>query len=67
MSFSCGNCGETQEDGTIPTLIVTERRDKIYPERSKDNTVVDKGGRGYETVREIQACEKCAILLKEEN
>ena len=67
MSFICGNCGEAQEDGSIPTLIVTERRNKIYPERYADSLVIDKGGSGYETVKEIQACEKCAILLKEEN
>jgi len=67
MSFRCGNCGEAQEDRSIPTLIQTERRNKVYPERRKDDEVIDKGGKGYETVREIQVCGECNILLKEEN
>ena len=64
MSFGCVNCGESQEDGSIPILIQVERRNKKYPERYKDSELIDKGGQGYETVKEIQVCETCAIIMK---
>ena len=61
MSFVCQICGKSQRDGSIPTLIQTECRDKVYPERrDKEDKIIDKGGSGYETVREVQACKQCA-------
>jgi len=62
MSFVCQICDKPQKDGSIPTLIQTECRDKTYPERcDKEDKLIDKGGSGYETVREVQACEQCAL------
>lgn len=62
MSFVCQICDESQEDGSTPTLIQTECRDKTYPaRRNKEDKIIDKGGSGYETVREVQACEQCVL------
>ena len=62
MSFVCQICDKPQKDGSIPTLVQIECRDKTYPERrNKEDEVIDKGGSGYETVREVQACKQCAL------
>ena len=60
MAFRCQKCGEAQRDWATPTLFVVERRDKTYPVRKNaEGDIIDKGGVGYETVREIQVCGKC--------
>lgn len=62
MSFVCQICDEPQKDGSKPTLIAIEQRNKIYPtRRNKEDKVIDKGGSGYETVREIQVCGECDL------
>lgn len=62
MSFVCQICDEPQKDGIKPTLIAIEQRNKTYPtRRNEEDKVIDKGGSGYETVREVQACEQCAL------
>ena len=60
MSFRCQKCGDAQGDGTTPITVVIERRNKVYPvRRDAKGDVIDKGGAGYETVREIKACSRC--------
>ncbi len=62
MSFVCQICDEPQKDRAKPILIAIEQRNKTYPERrDKEDKLIDKGGRGHETVREVQACKKCAL------
>jgi len=61
MSFVCQVCDKPQKDGNKPTLIAVERRNKVYPKRrGTEDKIIDKGGSGYETVREVQACKQCA-------
>lgn len=62
MSFRCQHCNTVQESGTIPHKTVTEQRMKIYPKRYSNDgeTVLDQGGKGLETVSEIDLCDKCA-------
>lgn len=60
MSFICKNCGEVQKDGTKPTLVITKRRKKKYPERNTaEGKLIDKGGQGYEAVEEKPFCPDC--------
>ncbi len=62
MSFVCQICDEPQKNGIKPILVAIEQRNKTYPERrDKEDKIVDKGGSGYETVREVQACKQCAL------
>ncbi len=62
MSFTCQLCDEPQKDRIKPILIAIEQRNKTYPERrDKEDKLIDKGGSGYETVREVQACKQCAL------
>lgn len=70
MSFRCVECGKSQKNGIKPIMIVVERRSKNYPIRygmrinrqtkQEERVVVDKGGSGWEAVREIQVCSSCA-------
>jgi hypothetical protein len=60
MSFRCEICGKLQPARSAPHKVVTETRRKNYPERRKGTKVIDYGGSGYETVSEVNACEKCA-------
>ena len=60
MSFRCELCKKVQPSGSAPHKIVTETRQKSYPERRKGTKVIDVGGNGYETVTEISACDGCA-------
>lgn len=62
MSFVCQICDEPQKDRVKPILVAVEQRSKTYPvRRNEEDKVVDKGGSGYETVREVQACKQCAL------
>jgi hypothetical protein len=64
MSFKCQNCGTSQEAGEKPHVTVVQQRNKVYPMREEgegyDRVIVDQGGRGLETVKELSLCEKCA-------
>lgn len=64
MSFTCQQCGTPQEAGVKPCKTVTIQRAKVYPRREEgegyDHRVVDAGGTGTETVKEMDLCEKCA-------
>lgn len=71
MSFRCDLCGEAQPEGSSPTKVVTATRNKNYPERFKKtdsgNKVIDRGGQGYETVTEVNACDSCAVVPSDED
>ena len=72
--FICENCKEQQDKGIAPIMCVTKQRRKVYPQRTqemmvqdddgketyRETVVIDKGGTGIETVKEIRCCEKCA-------
>lgn len=60
MSFRCEKCGEAQPVRTSPVSYVAEKRRVIYPERKKGKKVIDPGGEGYETVRQLDLCTQCA-------
>jgi hypothetical protein len=64
MSFRCERCHRALIDGIKPIVIVIERREKIYPVRRLGKTITDKGGRGSETVSEIQVCPLCAKEMR---
>lgn len=57
--YNCQKCGKTTPAGRPAVRVVTETRKKEYPIRRKggeSSRVVDNGGVGYETVREIMVC-----------
>lgn len=59
MSFRCEICEKAQEAGTAPVVQVVEQRRVSYPQRMKGKKVIDPGGSGLETVREVKVCPKC--------
>lgn len=67
MSFRCGVCNEAQDPRVTPVMLVTEWREVTYPERRKGKKVIDRGGNGWEIVREVAACAKCANIAKGQN
>ena len=76
--FICESCGTQMESGIAPIRVVTHYREKIYPQRTteamvenedtgyikKATVITDRGGKGIETVKEINACAKCAKTIK---
>lgn len=72
--FRCQVCGGVTPPGTRAARVVVSRRPKPYPYRSQANLVYrpdrrgkmkpqrtdDPGGAGWEVVREVLACPKCA-------
>ncbi len=61
MSFICQSCEKIQKK---PTLLTIESRKVTYLARyNEDNKLIDKGGSGFETVREIQICGNCVKEL----
>jgi len=66
--YICEHCSKQTSAGQPAYFITIETRKKIYPERfcmtpngkTKTGIIIDNGGIGFETVREIQVCEKCA-------
>ena len=54
MSFVCDKCKKAQPHNTTPEVVVTETRNKIYPE-----TEFDRGGSGWEIVKVIHVCKAC--------
>lgn len=65
MSFRCEVCDRPIGKYQKPITVVTQTRDKVYPKRFAEDgkTVIDNGGKGYETVKEIHACQECYALL----
>lgn len=66
MSFICQKCGTQQGDRVKPYKQVTEKRFVKYPEVEKKN------GRnyvpeGYEIVKELNVCEECYELGKDDD
>lgn len=64
MSYRCGNCGKQQPDGSQPKPTIVETRVKTYPRREytlRGKELVDRGGVGRETVREVLHCNNCFI------
>jgi len=57
MSFRCKKCNEFQ--GTKPIKVVTETRRVTYPV-AKDSNGRDYIPEGWEVVKELDLCEKCA-------
>ena len=53
--FICEKCKSNIGPSVSPTMIVTERREKVYPPRTKD----DREGLGWEIVKEIRVCPAC--------
>ena len=63
MSFRCDVCERAMPDGASPTIEVAETRRKVYPERTDNRgKVFDKGGEGWEIVREVKICKRCLNL-----
>ena len=64
MGYTCQTCNKHQQ--SRPNRIIATR-EKIYPPRKDDrDKVIDKGGKGWETVRMKFVCTKCALLQKNE-
>jgi hypothetical protein len=70
-------CGSVMPPRTRCHRVVVETRPKIYPRREKVFQVLrwergrwrlkdedDPGGVGYETVREVIACPRCAAAAR---
>ena len=67
--FVCHLCGTVVPPRNKSNPVVIETRARNYPARHKANKVrrkkkpeyrEDPGGRGWEIVREVQACASCA-------
>jgi len=52
MSFRCEECGQSQESGTTPNMVVIETRDMEYSNRGSFSL-------GKETVSEKKMCGPC--------
>jgi len=59
MSFICEQCSNVQPCGSKPKKIVIQKKEKIYPIRMYEKTIIDNGGKGWEIVKEIKVCEDC--------
>jgi len=57
MSFRCQKCKKPQ--GVSPIKVVTETRRVTYPV-AKDSNGRDYIPEGWEIVKELDLCEKCA-------
>ncbi len=65
MSFVCQNCQKAQKNRTKPISFTTKHRKVKYPERyNEEKKLIDKGGSGFETVQEVQLCNKCVEELE---
>ena len=66
--FKCECCNKQISAGIPSQLFPIETRKKVYPPRygkkgSQSHVLMDAGGTGYETVREIQVCPDCYAEL----
>ena len=67
MSFTCGICHRPiRRKHAKPDRIILETRSKVYPERRnrKGDKVIDKGGKGWEIAKEVDACRRCVADRK---
>ena len=53
--FKCEKCGKNIGPSISPVVVITEKREKVYPPRTKE----DREGRGWEIVKEIRVCPSC--------
>lgn len=61
MSYKCQNCHKQQPHNVSPIMTVAKKRNTYYPEvRNEDNEVTHSRGNGWEIVKELACCEKCA-------
>lgn len=63
--FRCQSCGAVAPPRTPATVVVVERRARIYPERryrvrGETKERIDPGGEGSEIVRTVRVCVDCA-------
>lgn len=64
--FKCGKCGKGSVHGEKPTKVVTETRERVYPEQGYwdplfgRDVVTDPGGEGWEIVKEVDMHAACA-------
>lgn len=64
MSFRCEWCKESQPNGTKPTRLVIETRERIYlPRYDRSGAKIDNGGKGTEIVKEMNVCSGCAEFI----
>lgn len=72
MSFICEICNRPMPIGSKPIQYVTKTREVEYPERvvvdplSKKRKVIDRGGVGWEIVKQLNICKRCEIKIREE-
>jgi|GEM_PF-1466764 len=64
--YKCDRCGKHSELGQREIKIVSETREKEYPERFTPDgwgksRRIDRGGVGTEVVKEERICYKCAV------
>lgn len=71
MSFRCQVCQEPQPSRSAPNILVTETRERTYPPRLSANKArldgvrpSDPGGQGWEIVKQVNICDKCADQLE---
>lgn len=66
--FRCQQCGKVSQSGEECHKQVIEKREKIYPFREKVFSFCverkrefrdDKGGTGWEIIKEINVCNEC--------
>ena len=78
--FKCELCGHTSEPLEKVNFVLLKKRSKEYDQRAVSNKIRDEdgkwkyipdnGGEGFETVKEVKACGKCAAVhsqTKEKN
>lgn len=60
--FICDKCKQLQPLHSKPILTVIEQREKVYPVIYAEDgkTILDNGGVGVETVKEVNLCQECA-------
>jgi hypothetical protein len=64
--FKCEKCGNDSQPGERPTRVVVARRKREYPAFQRVNGTHDRGGIGFEIVREVVAHDGCATQLQAE-
>jgi hypothetical protein len=69
--FKCDACGQQAHRGEPQTVVAITTREKVYPVRGQANRLCvrtntypdDPGGKGYETVKEVRGCPRCAAAV----
>lgn len=62
--FKCESCKKFSKPGDKATKVIVEERQMVYPPRYKEDefgrqAIIDKGGEGFETIREVTVCPAC--------